>query len=281
MAKLLYVDLGKKATDLLTKDFPDKTKVELNTRSPNGLQFKVIATRNHDGSISGSIEPKYTFGKHATTVLANVDTGKTFKVEGTVEKFPGIKATIAGLLDSESLKADLEWKHEHATVTTGLDLFSAKGTTASATAAVHHEGFSLGASTEYFIGDRQEVRKLDGVLAYSTSDLQVTAFSRRWGGVLGGTYFQKVSDGTSVSAEIQFDLQKSDVTPKLTFGASHNLDLQGTQVKGKFDTDGKLSLSYGQKLNNYLKFFVGANINTNNLGPSGNHTLGVALTFDA
>jgi len=281
MSKLLFVDLGKKATDLLTKDFPDKTKVEINTRSPNGIQFQVIATRHHDGSIVGSIQPKYTFAKHATTILTNVDTNKTFKVEGTIEKYHGLKATIAGLLDTESLKADLEWKHDHATITTGLDLFSPKGTTASATGVVHHEGFSLGASAEYFIGDRQELRKVDGVIGYTTGELQLTAFSRRKGGVLGGTYHQKVSESTSVAAEISFDLQKTDVTPKLVFGASHNLDTQGTSVKGKFDTDGKVSVSYGQRLNSYLKFFVGANVNTNNLGASGNHSFGVSLVFDA
>jgi len=281
-SRLLYVDLGKKATDLLTKDFPDKTKFELNTRAPNGLQLQTTATRNNDGSIVGSVQPKYTFVKNSVTLSSTIDTHKVVKVEATVENpIPGLKATLGGQSDTESFKADFEWKHDRATVTTGLDFFSTKGNTLTASGVVHHEGFSLGASAEYFISDKQEVRKLDGVAAYTTPDLQVTAFSRRKGDVLGGTYFQRVSALLGLGAEISFDLGKADGTPKLTFGGNYVLDAPtSTTVKGKFDTDGKLSLSYGQRLNSFSKFTIGSTVNTNNLGASGNHAVGVSLVVD-
>jgi len=280
MAKLLYVDLGKKATDLLTKDFPDKSKVEINTRASNGVQFQLTGTRNHDGSILGSVQPKYTWGTQALTFSTTIDTAKVVKAEATIEKFPGLKITLGGNSETESVKADLEWKHERATVTTGLDLLSPKGTKASATVALHHEGISLGASTEYLIADRQEVTKLDGVLAYTTSDLQLTAYAKKKGDTLGATYHQKVSASTSAAAEIAFDLHKSDITPKLTFGVAHTLDLVGTQVKGKFDTDGKLSLSYGFRLNPNVKLWVGSSVNTNNISASGNHSTGFSAVVD-
>jgi len=282
MSRLLYVDLGKKSTDLLTKDFPDKTKVEINSRANNGDQFKTIATRNPDGSIVGSLQPKYTFVKQGVTLSSTVDTNRVLKVEATVENsLPGLKATLGGQSDTESFKADFEWKHEYATVTTGLDFFSPKGNTLSASGVFNYDGISVGGSAEYFIADKQEFRKVDGVLAYSTPDLQLTAFSRRKGEVLGGSYFQRISSALGLATEISFDLRKADVTPKLTFGGSYSLDTPtSTTVKGKFDTDGKLSLSYGQKLNNLARFTVGSSINTNNLGASGNHTLGFSVVFD-
>jgi len=202
------------------------------------------------------------------------------KVEATSEKYAGLKATVGVHNDSESVKTELEWKHERATVTTGLDLFSPKGTTLSATGAVHHEGISLGGSAEYFIADRQELRKFDGVLAYTSSDLQLTVYSQRKGDILGGKIWKKISPVANIAADLSFDLHKTDVTPKLTFGTSYALDAFGTLVKAKFDTDGKASFSYGQRLNSFTKAFVGTTINTNNLGASGNHTLGFNFVFD-
>jgi hypothetical protein len=282
MSRLLYADLGKKATDLLTKDFPDKTKVEVNARAANGLQFQTIATRNHDGSIVGSLQPKYTFVKQGVTVSTTIDTNRVAKVEATVENsLPGLKATVGGQSDTESFKADFEYKHDLATITTGLDFFSPKGNTVAAAAVFNYEGFSLGGSTEYFIADKQEFRKADAVAAYSTPDLQLTAFSKRKGEVLGGSYYQRISATLGIAAEIGFDLRKADVTPKLTFGGTYSLDApSASTVKGKFDTDGKLSLSYGQKLNSLARFTVGSTINTNNLGASGNHTIGFSVVFD-
>jgi len=282
MSRLLYADLGKKATDLLSKEFPDKTKVEVNSRASNGLQLQTIATRNHDGSIVGSVQPKYTFVKQGVTLSSTIDTNRVVKVEATVENsLPGLKATVGGQSDTESFKADFEWRHDVATLTTGLDFFSPKGNTLSATGLFNWEGFSVGGAAEYFIADKQEFRKVDGVFGYTTPDLQLTAFSRRKGEVFGGTYFQKISPSINLAAEMAFDLRKSDVTPKLTFGGSYLLDsISSSTVKGKFDTDGKLSLSYGQKLNSVARVTVGSTINTNNLGASGNHTLGFGVVFD-
>jgi len=278
----LYVDLGKKATDLLTKEFPDKTKVEINSRASNGVQFQTTATRNHDGSIVGSLQPKYTFVKQGVTVSSTIDTNRVVKVEATVENsLPGLKATVGGQSDTESFKADFEWKHDLTTITTGLDFFSPKGNTLSASGVFNYEGFSVGGTAEYFIADKQEFRKVDGVLAYSTPDLQLTAFSRRKAEVLGGSYYQRISSVLGLAAEMAFDLRKADVTPKLTFGGTYTLDAPSSSiVKGKFDTDGKLSLSYAQKLSSIAKVTVGSSINTNNLGASGNHTIGFAVQFD-
>jgi len=282
MSRLLYADLGKKATDLLTKEFPDKTKVEINSRASNGVQFQTIATRNHDGSVVGSIQPKYTFVKQGVTVSSTVDTNRVLKVEATIENsLPGLKATVGGQSDTESFKADFEWRHDLATLTTGLDFFSPKGNTLSASAVFNYEGWSVGGSAEYFIADKQEFRKADGVLAYTTPDLQVSAFTRRKGEVLGGSYYQRISAVLGLAAEMSFDLRKADVTPKLTFGGTYNLDAPSAAVvKSKFDTDGKLSLSYGQRLNSLARFTVGSTVNTNNLGASGNHTIGFGVVFD-
>jgi len=281
MSKLLYVDIGKKASDLLSKDFPDKTKVEVNARTPNGITFQVTGTRNHDGSIFGSVQPKLTVAKQATTVSINVDTSKNAKIETTIEKYAGFKGTITAVNEHESIKGDLEWKTDRASFTTGVELFNPKGTTLSASGVVSHEGLSLGVAGEYFVGDKHsELKKADAVLAYTTPDLQITGFARQKGNVFGGTYWQRVNADISLATEFSLDSKKSDVSPKLTVGVSNNFDLIGTQGKIKIDTEGKLSLSYGQRLNQWVKFNVGTSINANNLGASGNHQTGVSLVFD-
>eukprot|EP01112_Ceratiomyxa_fruticulosa_P014774 TRINITY_DN426_c0_g1_i2.p1 TRINITY_DN426_c0_g1~~TRINITY_DN426_c0_g1_i2.p1 ORF type:complete len:282 (-),score=83.30 TRINITY_DN426_c0_g1_i2:191-1036(-) len=280
MSKLLYADLGKKSTDLLTKDFPDKTKVEINSRTPNGITFQVTGTRNHDGSIIGSVQPKVILAKQATTLSLNVDTNKNAKVEATVEKYPGFKGTITAINETESIKGDLEYKSDRFTFTTGIEALNPKGTTLSASSVVSHEGLSLGVSGEYLIGDKTEFKKADAVLAYTTPELQITGFARSKGSIFGATFFQRVNPDISLAAEFSLDTKKTDVAPKLAVGVSNNFDSQGTQGKIKIDTEGKLWLSYSQILNQRLKFTVGTSINANNLGASGNHQTGVSLVFD-
>jgi len=282
MSKLLFVDLGKRGTDLITKDFPDKTKVEVNTRTGNGVVFQTTATRNSDGSVIGSLQPKYTFVKQGVTATATLDTNRLTKGELTFENIlPRLKLTATAASDAESFKTDLEWKHERATFTTGVDFFAPKGTNVQGTGAVHYEGISVGVSAEYLISDKQELKKIDGVVAFTTPDLQITAFSRRKFNTFGGSYFQRVSDKTNVSAEIVFDLAKPDLPPKLTLAASEVLDpATATLFKAKFDTEGLLSVAYSQKLNAFAKLVIGSNINTNNLGGTGNHKLGFNLTLD-
>jgi len=280
MSKLLYVDIGKKSSDLLTKDFPDKTKLEINSRAPNGITFQVTGTRNHDGSIVGAIQPKYISSKHSSTISATIDTSRNLKIEGTSEKYPGVKATVTGVTEPESIKADVEWKADRASLTAGIDAFSTKGTTLSASGVVSHEGFSLGVSGEYIFGDKQEVKKADAVVAYTLPDLQFTLFGRQKGYLYGASYFQKLSPDLSLAAELAIDSKKTDVAPKLTVGVSNNFDQNGTQAKLKFDTEGKLSLSYSQKISQWVKFTLGTSVNVNNLGASGNHQVGVGLVFD-
>jgi len=281
MSKLLYVDIGKKSTDLLTKDFPDKTKVEINARTPNGITFQVTGTRNHDGSIIGSVQPKVTLAKQATTVSINVDTNKNAKVEATIEKYAGFKGTVTAFNETESIKGDLEWKSDRASFTTGIEVLNPKGTTLAASGVVSHDGISFGASAEYLIGDsKQEFKKADAVLAYTTPELQLTGFARSKGSVFGASYWQRVNSDIALAAEFSLDTKKTDISPKLAVGLSENFDLVGTTGKIKIDTEGKLSLAYGQRLNQWLKFNVGTAINANNLGASGNHQTGVSLVFD-
>jgi hypothetical protein len=52
-----------------------------------------------------------------------------------------------------------------------------------------------------------------------------------------------------------------------------------TVLKGKFDTTGKLGLSYQQKFSKNSKLTISSTIDTNNIGAKNSSTLGFTLSL--
>lgn len=277
----LYSDLGKKASDLLTKDFPDKSKFELKTKTSNGVVQEVTLTRSNENLV-GTISPKYTFVKHGVTVGFTADTDKNTKFEVSVEEpLPGLKLTT--IVDSKKLNAiqfDAEYKHEFVALNGSVDVLNNEGTEASLSGVVGYEGFSVGAQTKYHRG---AISTLNGTAAYTTNDYVFNLFGIFKTGRVGVSYYHRVTPFTAAGFEASFDIEKAQNIPsKLTVGGSYQLDVD-TQLKGKLDTDGKLSLSYGQRLSKYARLVVATSLNINNinnLNSKSSHQVGFTFSLN-
>lgn len=278
----LYADLGKKSNDLLTKEFPDRHKLEIKTKTSSGVSFDGSITRNNDGSFYGSLNPKYKLSGHGITLGATVDTKRALKVEATAEDLvPGLKTSVTGHADSESLTVDAEYKHEYITVGGSLNVLSPKGNRVTASTVVGYEGFALGLQAEYVYDKWQNI---NGVASYTHPDFVSTLFARvnthATTNIIGLTFHHRINNRASIAAEASLDVTKTSESPKITVGGAYDLLDSPTTVKGKLDTEGRVSLSYAHRLNNYARLILGTSVNTNNFSPSGNHTFGLTLSIN-
>jgi len=279
----LYADLDKKANDLLTKDFPDKHVLEVKTKTLSGVNFDAKLTRNNDGSIFGSLYPKYKLGTRIPiTVGAQIDTKRALKVEATAEDIvPGLKASVTAHADTESVTVDTEYKHEYVTLAAAVNLLSPKGNKVTASAVVGYQGFAVGVSADYVYDKWNTV---SGLASYSYADFVTSIFARVNTHTstqhLGLTYHQRFNPRASIAAEAVMDVNKSSEAPKITVGGSYDLLDTPTTVKGKLDTEGRVGLSYAHRLNKYARLILATSVNTNNFAASGNHTFGLTLSIN-
>jgi len=289
----LFADLGKRVTDLLTKEFPsEKGENKLSWKgSPNkDTTLETSIVQRKDGSIVGTFAPKYNHREWGTTFSAEINTRKEVKVEAAADDLlsvDGLKTTVTGYSKGTENYGEfgVEYKHELATVTASVDYGKANGSTVKASAVIGSQGVALGAKTEYFFGGESELKDLTTVLSYSSSEFDITAFGRIQSqndedkNELGASYFHRINTDWQVGAEAVFETANTDAKPKLTFGTQYvwNPD---TIVKAKFDTAGKLGLSLQQKWNRNAKITIASTIDTNNLGGKGASTTSFTLALN-
>jgi voltage-dependent anion channel protein 2 len=289
----LFADLGKRVSDLLTKEFPSErqeNKFAWKGQANNDVTIETSFLRRADGSILGSFAPKYKHKDWNTTFSADINTRKEVKAEVAVEDLlsvEGLKTTLTGLSKgSENFgTVAVEYKHELATVNASVDFGKAAGSTVKASAVIGSQGVALGASTEYFFGGESELKDLTTVLSYGSSEFDITAFGRIQSlndedrNELGATYFHKINADWQVGAEAVFEVANADSKPKLTFASQYQLH-NDTLLKGKFDTAGRLGLSYQQKYNRNAKITIASTIDTNNLSGKNSSTFGFTLSLN-
>jgi len=274
----LYGDIGNKSSDLLSKEFPDKVKFELKTKTPNGVVQELSLTKSGE-SLVGVINPKYTFVKQGVTVGFTADTDKNTKFEVSIDKLlPGLKLTT--LVDSKKLNAiqfDAEYKHDYVALNGSVDVFNSEGTEASVAGVVGYDGFSFGLQSKY---SRGNLATINGTAAYTTNDYVFTLWGFFKSNRIGVSYFHKVTNYATAGFEASFDLDKAQASPsKLTVGGSYQLD-SDTAVKGRIDTDGKLSLSYGQRISKFARLIVGTSLNIHNPSAKSGHSYGFTLSLN-
>lgn len=286
----LFTDLGKRLTDLLTKEFPsEKGENKLSWRGqPNKettLETNIVQRK--DGSIIGTFIPKYNHREWGTTFSAEINTRREVKVEAVADDFlsvDGLKTTATGYSKGAENYGEfgLEYKHEMATVTSSVDYGKLNGSTVKASAVIGAQGLALGAKTEYFFGGESELKDLTTTLSYSSPEFDLTAFGRIQSindedkNELGATYFHRINSDWQVGAEAVFETANTDAKPKLTFGTQYALHPDSI-LKAKFDTAGKLGLSLQQKFNRNAKITIASTIDTNNL--SGKNASNINFTL--
>lgn len=289
----LFSDVGKRVSDLLTKEFPSEkqeNKFTWKGQANNDVTLETTFVHRKDGSILGTFAPKYKHKDWNTTFSADINTKREVKTEIAVDDFlgvDGLKTTLTGISKGSDNygTVGVEYKHELATVTSSIDYGKSSGSTFKASAVIGAQRISLGANAEYFFGGESELKDLHTVLSYTSPEFDITAFGRLQNlndedkNELGATYFHKINHDWQVGAEATFETANTDAKPKLTFATQYQLE-RDTTLKAKFDTTGKLGLSYQQKYNKNAKLTISSTIDTNNLGGKNSSTFGFSLSLN-
>jgi len=287
---VLYKDLNKRSSDLLTKDFPSEkkeNKVDWKGETSSQVSFETSLLQKADGSILGTFTPKYRVKDWNTTLSAELKTNRDFKAEVGIDNHftPGLKTTITGESKGEDLftTVGFEYKHELATFTASANYGQAAGSTIKASTVVGSQGFQLGAEVDYFLGASSDsaLKEFNATASYGTSEFDLGVFGKilndKDSNILGANYFQFVNPDLQVGAEISFDTQNPENKPKLVAAAQYKVDSDAV-VKTKFDTNGKLGLSWQQKFKS-SKLTISGTVDTNNLGGKNSSSVNFNLSL--
>jgi len=292
----LYKDLGKRANDLLTKEFPTENKLEWKSeRTGTNTTLEANLTQKKDGSIVGTVTPKYKykFSSFVGNFLAEVNTKKEVKGEVSVDNLvPNLKTTVTVQSKEDEVFGILaeEYRHEHATAAGSLEYGKVKGSTLKGSVVVGNQGATFGVNSEYFIGASEEssLKEFAGNIGYSTPDFDVNVIGKLDSRgeedktELGGSFYHRVNSEFAVGLEVAVDaFQAASNKAKLAFGSEYKVGGANDVIyKGRFDTTGKLQLSLAQRLNKNSKVLLSAAIDTNNLSGKAASTFGFVLSLN-
>jgi len=292
MFQPLFKDVGKRVTDLLTKEFPaekQERKVDWKSTTASGtkLEVDVKTTEDRDGSKTvGTLKNTYFVKPYDANVSVSLNTDKEFKSEVSFQdKFVrGLKTIFK--LESQNKKsgleyygvAEVEYKHELATATVAAEYGRASENALKGSLVVVRQGVTVGCNAEYLRTDvATDLKELKTSVGYASGEFDVVAYGKVNQGrdkksrtEVGASYFHLVNSGFKVGTEVKFDVTTKDAEkkPTLTFGSEYRWD-KDTTLKAKYDTDGRLGLSYGLQINPQTKLLASAQIDTNE--PSGKH----------
>ncbi|KAJ6808341.1 mitochondrial outer membrane protein porin 1-like [Iris pallida] len=234
----LYSDIGKKARDLLYRDYQTDQKFSLTTLTANGVAITATGTKKTD-LIFGEIQSQLRNKNVTVDVKANSDS--TVLTTVTVDELvstPGLKTIISfAVPDQRSGKVELQYLHEFAGVNASIGLtanpvVNLSGVFGTDVLSVGAD-VSLDTASGYFT-------KCNAGLSITNTDLIASVILNNMGDSLSASYYHLVNpfSSTAVGAEITHSFSSNENT--LTFGTQHALDPL-TMVKARINNYGKAS----------------------------------------
>lgn len=262
MAAVLFKDLQKRSSDLLTKEYPsDKSEVKTEWKGStgSGIDFETTVTRDKSGNVVGNLKEKYLVPQYNAEVTGEINTNKDAKLEVAVkETLKGLKTTVSGHSKGNDVFTafSVEYKHPHFTFNGNVDYANPKGSCVEGAATSVYNGVSLGIFANWGLAS-QSLNNFKTLLAYRSKDFDtavsgsVVSKGGKTQNLVGVSYFHQINSQIQAGGEIVADTS-SETKPLLTFGSAYKLSNDST-VKVKLDTVGKLGLSLVQQINNNTK----------------------------
>ncbi|KAL2960906.1 hypothetical protein AAZX31_17G062000 [Glycine max] len=236
-----FSEIGKRAKDLLYKDYNFDHKFSLSI--PNSTGLGLIATGlKKDKLFVGDISTLYKSGN--TTVDVKVDTYSNIYTKVTVNDIlHGTKAALSfNIPDHKSGKLDVQYLHPHAAVDSSIGLNPSPLLELSA--AIGSKDLCLGAEVG-FNTTSASFTKYNAGVAFNKPDFSVALMlaidslcRADKGQTLKASYIHYVDrpDGFTVAAEISHRF--SSLENRFTIGSSQSIDPK-TVLKTRFSDDGK------------------------------------------
>ncbi|MCO5606405.1 hypothetical protein L7F22_060593 [Adiantum nelumboides] len=232
----LFSDVGKKARDLLYKDYNYDHKVTLTTSTSTGLSFTSCGTQRGEG-ILGDVTIKFL--KDNLTADMKVDTKSNVLATITWdEPTPGLKAILnLSYPDQKSGKAEVQYKHDYAGVSANVGLTPSPLTDFSAVVGSNEIAFGGEVGFDTAGGN---ITKYNAGLSWTKPDFTAAFFLADRADTFKFSYLHTLSPltNTTVGAEIAHSFSKDENT--FTVGGLCMLDPL-TVVKGRLSQNGKIA----------------------------------------
>ncbi|XVE83836.1 hypothetical protein DITRI_Ditri16bG0119600 [Diplodiscus trichospermus] len=232
----LYSEIGKKARDLLYKDYQTDQKFTLSTTSPTGVAITSAGTKKGDLFLA---DVNTQLKNRNVTTDIKVDTGSNLFTTITVdEPAPGLKAIFSFRVpDQRSGKVELQYLHEYAGISSSIGLTA--NPIVNFSSVIGTNVLALGADLS-FDTKSGNFTKCNAGLNFSNADLIASLALNEKGDCLNASYYHLVNPltSTAVGAEVTHSFSTNENT--ITVGTQHALDPL-TTIKARVNNAGKAS----------------------------------------
>ncbi|CAA2962119.1 mitochondrial outer membrane porin of 36 kDa-like [Olea europaea subsp. europaea] len=232
----LYPEIGKKARDLLYRDYQGDHKFTLTTYASNGVAITSSGTKK-GGLLLADINTQLKNNNITTDI--KVDTNSKVHTTITVdEPAPGVKAIFCFIApDQNSGKVELQYLHEYAGISTSLGLTAKPIVNFSGVAGNNQAAFGTDISFDTATGT---FTRCNAGVSFTSSDLIASLTMNDKGELFTASYFHTVNSltNTAVGAELTHSFPSNENS--LTIGTQHSLDPL-TAVKARVNNYGKVS----------------------------------------
>ncbi|XP_051208254.1 mitochondrial outer membrane protein porin 2 [Lolium perenne] len=230
----LYTEIGKKARDLLYKDYHTDQKFTLTTTAANGAAITVAGTKKNEVVFS-EIQSQLKGKKYTVDVKATSDSKVITTVTINELYTPGLKGIISvptPYQKSSTGKVELQYLHPHAGINASVGLNANPLVNFSGVFGTKAVALGVDAAFDTASGD---FTKYNAGLSHTNQDLTTSLNLNNKGDTLAASYYHQVHGTTAVGAEIAHTFSSNENT--LTIGSQHELDPL-TTVKARFNNFG-------------------------------------------
>ncbi|KAL7140915.1 hypothetical protein ABFS83_08G019400 [Erythranthe nasuta] len=268
----LYSDVGKRARDLLNRDYQSDQKFTLTTCSPTGVTLTSSGTKKGDLFLADiNTQLKH---KNVTTDF-KVDTGSNLFTTVTIdEPAPGLKTIISFKVpDQRSGKLELQYLHDYAGISSSVGLTA--NPIVNFSGVVGNNLFAVGSDVSY---DTKEgaLTKCNFGASFTNADLIASLTLNDKGDSLSASYYHTVTPvtNTAVGAEVTHSFSSNENT--ITVGTQHSLDSL-TTVKARLNNFGKASALIQHEWRPKSLVTVSSEVDTKSVDKSAKFGLALAL----
>ncbi|KAG5527432.1 hypothetical protein RHGRI_028353 [Rhododendron griersonianum] len=268
----LYTEIGKKARDLLYKDYQSDHKFTITTYSPTGVAITSSAVKKGDlflADVNTQLK-----NKNVTTDI-KVDTSSNLFTTITVdEPCPGLKTILSFKVpDQRSGKLELQYLHDYAGVSSSVGLTA--NPIVNFSGVVGTNVVALGTDVSF---DTKEgnFTKCNAGLSFTNADLIAALTLNDKGETLNASYYHSVRPltSTAVGGEISHSFSTNENT--ITAGTQHSLD-PFTTVKARVNNFGKVSALIQHEWRPKSLFTISGEVDTKAIDKTAKFGLALAL----
>ncbi|XP_062020467.1 mitochondrial outer membrane protein porin 2-like [Rosa rugosa] len=256
----LFSDIGKRARDLLNKDYSSDQKISITTYSDTGLAINSSLAKKGGLSL-GDVAAQYKYKKATVDIKADTETTVSTKLTVT-DILPSTKAIASVKFpDYKSGKLEAQYLHEHASFTTAVGLNKSPAVDFSAT--IGTPTITFGAEASYSTASRRFTKYTAGV-SLSKPDSSASVILADKGDSIKASYLHHLSklNGGAVVGEVSRRFSTNENT--LTVGGSFVVDPQ-TTVKARLNNHGNLAALLQHELSPKSTFTFSGALDTKTL----------------